>query len=154
MTTRAALRANHVLPSRTPHDATAVDLGVDPVKFSPLPTASARAARKLELGFPPDVPLVMYLGRFSPEKRLDTLLQAAVTLFDRPANFHVAIVGGKRDDLPASILSSFPSFFEQPKGDEQPKAGNFNFTLVEQTDEPDKCVLWRASQSRGERSKA
>jgi hypothetical protein len=61
-TTQAALRDYGVAPSRG-GDATVVNLGVDAKKFAPLGGREARSARKAELGFPADIPLVMFLGR-------------------------------------------------------------------------------------------
>ncbi|GMI25522.1 hypothetical protein TeGR_g11696 [Tetraparma gracilis] len=131
-TTQAALRDYGVAPSRG-GDATVVNLGVDAKKFAPLGGREARSARKAELGFPADIPLVMFLGRFSPEKKLDTLVQAVAGLWGEggEGRLHLAIVGGKREDIPASILEEFPSVFGgQCDG----------FSLVGQTDVPERYL--------------
>lgn len=67
----------------------------------PPPAAGARERLRAELGIAPDAPVVGTLGRFEPQKGLDTLLRAAArTLSTAPATRFVVVGDGPlRGDL-------------------------------------------------------
>ena len=74
------------------HNVATVDLGVDPSIFHPGegPDDSARAGLKL----PPNVTLLLYVGRLSPEKNTQTLFAAFHRLYRRaPGKFHLMVIG-------------------------------------------------------------
>ena len=87
--TRDALRADHVQAR-----CLVVPSGVIPPKIAP----DARRATRALLGLSDDTPLLLYVGRLGPEKRIDVLLKsvAALRQTDLPphiADFKVALVG-------------------------------------------------------------
>ena len=102
---RFCAKADYVIaPSRYTRDALRADLaqtrclvvpsGVLPPKIGP----EDRAATRALMGLHDDTPLLLYVGRLGPEKRIDVLLKsvAALRQTDLPphiANFKVALVG-------------------------------------------------------------
>jgi alpha-1,6-mannosyltransferase len=68
-----------------------VPLGVDTDCFHPRRRALGAATRR-RLGFPNDVPLVVYVGRLAREKQLDVLLEAWDEIARR-TGAHLALVG-------------------------------------------------------------
>lgn len=57
--------------------------GVDPVRFSP-PTPAERMALRQQLALPPDRPVVLFVGIFSPDKQPQVLCDAWLTLQPEP----------------------------------------------------------------------
>ncbi len=71
-----------------------VPSGIQP----PVVRFEARSEMRTGIGLDDQTPLILYLGRLGPEKRLDVLLQAVALLRDRSlpgdaANFRLGIVG-------------------------------------------------------------
>lgn len=69
-----------------------IDLGVDPGSFYPsdAPGDSIRG----QLGLPPGIKLLLYVGRLSPEKNTHTLFAAFAHLCrEQPGKFHLLAVG-------------------------------------------------------------
>jgi alpha-1,6-mannosyltransferase len=91
-----------------------IDLGVDPVIFNPSddPADSIRA----ELKLPPDVKLLLYVGRLSPEKNTQTLFSAFRRICKhRPGRYHLLVVGdGGQRGLLKSLLKKTGSVTWQP----------------------------------------
>jgi len=77
-------------------DAVHQPLGIDSSTFHPQRRDSGLRA---ELGLDPDCRLLVYAGRFTPEKKLDVLVEAVRKL---GAPYHLLLVGGG-DALPESI---------------------------------------------------
>jgi D-inositol-3-phosphate glycosyltransferase len=69
---------------------TVIPCGVDTELFAPMDPASARA----ELGLP-DGRLILYVGRLTPIKGLETLLESVALLVPRPT---LLIIGGDQDE--------------------------------------------------------
>jgi D-inositol-3-phosphate glycosyltransferase len=67
-----------------------VPCGVDTELFTPLDPVAAKA----ELGLPPD-PLLLFVGRLTPIKGLETLLQSVRRLDPRPG---LLLIGGDQDE--------------------------------------------------------
>ena len=87
--TREALRADHVQAR-----CLVVPSGVIPPKILP----GAREAIRAQLNLADETPLLLYVGRLGPEKRIDILLKSVAALRqsdlpDAAANFKVALVG-------------------------------------------------------------
>ena len=81
------------------HGAVHQPLGIDSSVFRPQPDGEeVRAALRDELGLSPETRLLVYAGRFTPEKRLDVLVEAVRRL---GARYHLLLVGGG-DELPAA----------------------------------------------------
>lgn len=88
--TACRMLAEHGLPG-----ARVISNGVDLERFRPPLDQRERAGARERLGLPVDKPLVLYAGRFSPEKRLDVLLQALPLVLEHvPA--HLVLVGAGR----------------------------------------------------------
>ncbi len=69
-----------------------VDLGVDTSIFRPTP--DDRLATRAKLGIPPDVTLLLYVGRLAIEKNTRTLFQAfEIITQSSPGRFHLLAVG-------------------------------------------------------------
>lgn len=73
--------------------------------------AGAREEIRERLGIAPETPLLLYVGRIAPEKRLDLLLQAIADLAQRdlPAPlsaFRLALVGDGQDILELEALTA------------------------------------------------
>jgi len=83
---RNVLETTTVTPDRviTLHDA------IDTKRFS---RRSLRSAIRPVSGIPGERPIIGFVGRFSPEKGLEELLEAAALLHERHAAFHLVIVG-------------------------------------------------------------
>jgi 1,2-diacylglycerol 3-alpha-glucosyltransferase len=102
---RFCARAEYVIaPTRSTRDALRADgvrarfavvpSGVQPPVIRP----EAREETRARLGLAPETPLLLYVGRLGPEKRLDLLIEAAdilrsAGLEGAAADFRVAIVG-------------------------------------------------------------
>ncbi|MBT6179416.1 MAG: glycosyltransferase [Deltaproteobacteria bacterium] len=71
--------------------------GVNLDQFSPLPK-QAIAAHRQSLGLPTDRPLIGYVGRFGPEKSLETLIEAHANI-EAETNAHLVLVGGLRQEI-------------------------------------------------------
>lgn len=87
--TRDCLRADGV-----ESEIVVVPSGVIGPNFRP----NARAETRAQLGLCPETPLILYVGRLGPEKRLDLLIQSIAALRHRDlptaaADFRVALVG-------------------------------------------------------------
>lgn len=105
VTKRFCARADYVIaPSRHTRDAlrndgvrgrfAIVPSGIHPPVIRP----EARSEMRATIGLEEETPLILYLGRLGPEKRLDVLLQAIALLRDRglpgaAADFRLGIVG-------------------------------------------------------------
>jgi D-inositol-3-phosphate glycosyltransferase len=72
-----------------------VPCGVDPVLFSPL----GRHAARQRIGVGDDERLVLYVGRFAPEKGLERLLRAIAAMPALP-RLRLVVVGGEGDADP------------------------------------------------------
>lgn len=110
---RFCARAEYVIaPTRATRDALRAD-GVR-ARFAVVPSGvqspairpEAREEIRARLGLTPEMPLLLYVGRLGPEKRLDMLLEAvrsllSVGLEGVTADFRLAIVGDGqcREDL-------------------------------------------------------
>jgi glycosyltransferase involved in cell wall biosynthesis len=66
--------------------------GVDCARFAPV-TPEQRAARREQLGLPPERPIVLFAGRFSSEKAIDVLLRASQKLHERNPQALLALAG-------------------------------------------------------------
>ena len=73
-------------------------LGVCPNQFKPL-SPDEKARQRAALGLPQDLPIVGFLGRFGPEKSLETLL-AAHELAQKRCPSQLLLVGGHTRELP------------------------------------------------------
>jgi len=73
-------------------------LGVCPTQFKPL-APEERARERAALGLAQDLPIVGFLGRFGPEKSLETLL-AAHELAQKRCPSQLLLVGGHTRELP------------------------------------------------------
>ena len=81
------------------HDAVHQPLGIDSTVFHPRAgTAASGTALRARLGLDPDVRLLVYAGRFTPEKKLDVLAGALRKL---GARYHLLLVGGGGGAAPA-----------------------------------------------------
>jgi glycosyltransferase involved in cell wall biosynthesis/phosphoheptose isomerase len=72
-----------------------IPCGFDPTELWPISKALARVS----LGLPPDIPVVLQLGRIVPRKGIDTVIRAfarLIAVHQRMA--HLLIVGGDSDD--------------------------------------------------------
>ena len=95
--TRREFLAHHgVSPERT----TLVYLGIEPGRFEALPSQSEARQR---LGFPTDVPLLLYVGFSTPRKGVE-YLAAALRLMQMPA--HLVMVGKWETHYPQRFLSA------------------------------------------------
>lgn len=74
-------------------------LGVNLKQFSPLPLGKL-AAHRASLGLPTNTPIIGYVGRFGPEKNLETLIEAHAIIEDK-TGAHLLLVGGERHELRA-----------------------------------------------------
>jgi glycosyltransferase involved in cell wall biosynthesis len=72
-----------------------VACGVDPVLFRPL----ARRASRRRIGLGDDERIVLYVGRFAPEKGLERLLRAIPAMAHLP-RLRLVVVGGEGDADP------------------------------------------------------
>lgn len=115
---RFCARAQYVIaPTRHTRDALRAD-GVR-ARFAVVPSGvqppiirpEAREETRRRLNLAPETPLLLYVGRLGPEKRLDLLLEAAqlLTAADLPgttADFRLALVGDGqcREDLESQTL--------------------------------------------------
>ncbi len=109
MMRRFCAKADYVIaPTRHTRDALRADLidarfsivasGVPPTQIRP----GARAAIRERLHLDAETPLLLYVGRLGPEKRLDILLESIALLDHKnPAAFRLALVGDgqERDAL-------------------------------------------------------
>jgi len=77
--------------------------GVDIVEAAP----GARGRCRSRLGIPADAPLVTFLGRIHPMKRLDLLAQAFRRVHDRYPDAHLVIAGPDEDGHGAEIQPLF-----------------------------------------------
>lgn len=77
-------------------------LGVNLEQFAPLPPGEIKKHRQ-SLGLPTDKPMIGYLGRFGPEKNLETLIKAHAKVEDQ-THAHIVLVGGNHQELPSSLL--------------------------------------------------
>jgi len=83
-----------------------IDLGVNTAVFRPEPDDSC--ATRQELGIPPDLTLLLYVGRLAAEKNTRILFEAFELLNrGRPARFHLLAIGdgsqrGRLQDLQAA----------------------------------------------------
>lgn len=77
-------------------------LGVDPSIFSP---ARRSDALRECLGLPPTARVLVYAGRFAPEKNLPVLLQAFGRL---GAPYHLLLIGGERRARPSPNVTMLP----------------------------------------------
>jgi len=77
-------------------------LGVDAEVFHP---ARRRAGIAERLGLPRDARVLLYAGRFAPEKNLPLLLQAFARL---GAPYHLLLIGGERTARPAANVTMLP----------------------------------------------
>lgn len=114
---RFCARADYVIaPTNHTRDALRLD-GVH-ARFAVVPSGivppvmepQARERVRAELGIGPRVPLILYVGRLGPEKRIDLLLDAVALLQQRglpeeTAAFHLALVGDGqcRSELMAQV---------------------------------------------------
>jgi glycosyltransferase involved in cell wall biosynthesis len=71
-----------------------VPCGIDPEKFKPLDKSICR----LELGLPADGPLIAYVGRFDPNKGIDTFVRAAARVAERHPYVKLLFAGGYDPD--------------------------------------------------------
>lgn len=71
--------------------------GIDTDRFRP--DAAAAAATKQALGIPADAPVVGYLGRSHPVKRLEDFFAAAGILMQKHSGLHVLALGFDKEDL-------------------------------------------------------
>jgi alpha-1,6-mannosyltransferase len=84
------------------HQAVHQPLGVDADVFNPARRGNELRAR-LEL--PPDARVLVFPGRFAPEKNLPLLLQAFARL---GSPYHLLLIGGKRTARPATNVTMLP----------------------------------------------
>ncbi len=71
---------------------TVIPCGYDPAEFEPIDRAAARR----QLGWPPDVPIVLQLGRMVPRKGIETVIRSVAYLGRRHGlHCRLAIVGGE-----------------------------------------------------------
>jgi alpha-1,6-mannosyltransferase len=82
------------------HGAVHQPLGIDSGVFQP---QRRDETLREHLGLDPDSRLLVYAGRFTPEKRLDVLLEAVRKL---GPSYHLILVGGGAQAAPALDLSS------------------------------------------------
>jgi alpha-1,6-mannosyltransferase len=82
------------------HGAVHQPLGIDSSVFRP---QRRDETLREHLGLDPDSRLLVYAGRFTPEKRLDVLLEAVRKLGPR---YHLILVGGGTQAAPALDLTS------------------------------------------------
>lgn len=78
-----------------------IPCGTDLNVFHPLPKSEARAM----LGFAPDAPLLLYVGRFDPRKGIETFVRSALPLLADPAlaDLQLVIVGGSEAGQPDDL---------------------------------------------------
>ncbi|MBC7526533.1 MAG: glycosyltransferase [Chthonomonadaceae bacterium] len=112
---RFCAKADYVIaPTRHTRDSLRADLiearfsivasGVPPTQIRP----GAREAIRHRLGISPQTPLLLYVGRLGPEKRLDVLVDGIALLNDgRHGDFKVALVGDgqERESLQHQIAN-------------------------------------------------
>ena len=75
------------------HKITVVPCGVDLVRFDPDRVAAARVARREAWNIPEDAVVAGYLGRFTPVKRIDLLIEALRSLPEEERPDHVVFGG-------------------------------------------------------------
>ena len=96
------------------HNVVNIDLGVEPAIFHPStdPADSARA----ELGIPPGVKLLLYVGRLSPEKNTKTLFAAFRRLCrQHRGQYHLLVVGdGQQRGALKTVLKKTGAITWQP----------------------------------------
>lgn len=94
-----AADAEHLLS--TPRDRVhLVPPGIDIGAFRPEPRLAARAA----LGLPPDVPVVLFIGRLEARKGCHDLITAFALVHERFPAARLLVVGGVPGDADASML--------------------------------------------------
>ncbi len=84
--------------------------GIDAARF--VPDADAGLDTRAELGLPPNVPLIGYVGRFHEMKDLATFLRAAAILQGRVPEAHFVFCGGVEVELgevERELLAKLPS---------------------------------------------
>jgi len=87
--------------------------GVDTERFSPLPV-SARLEMRQSLGLPPDGLLVMYAGRFEPEKRVDQVIRLWPETREKYPNARLLLLGsGKQEDALRQMAGDAIDFIGQ-----------------------------------------
>ena len=84
------------------HGAVHQPLGIDSSVFRP---QRRDPALRATLGLDPDTRLLVYAGRFTPEKKLDVLLDAVRKLGGR---YHLVLVGGGADLPPQAGVTHIP----------------------------------------------
>jgi len=84
------------------HGAVHQPLGIDSSVFRP---QRRDPALRATLGLDPDTRLLVYAGRFTPEKKLDVLLDAVRKLGGR---YHLLLVGGGADLPPQAGVTHIP----------------------------------------------
>ena len=84
------------------HQAVHQPLGVDAEVFNPIRRGGELRAR---LGLPPAARVLVFPGRFAPEKNLPLLLQAFARL---GSPYHLLLIGGKRTARPTPNVTMLP----------------------------------------------
>lgn len=81
-----------------------IPCGIDTRMFHPSLFRESEIAARGRLNLPPDVPILLHVGRLDPEKNVDRILQAAA-LTMRESNAHLLIVGDGREKTALMKLS-------------------------------------------------
>lgn len=97
---------NHWIASGVPADQiTVVHNGIDPDVY-PYGGLAERAAARSDLGLPADGNIVLYYGRITPDKGVDTLIQAWERINPDPDRDRLVIVGSPSDPAEAAYAQS------------------------------------------------
>jgi 1,2-diacylglycerol 3-alpha-glucosyltransferase len=82
------------------NDAVVISNGVDLGRFHPVRSEAEKREERARLGIPVGVPVILYAGRFTDEKRVDVLIRA-MSLVPTPA--HLALCGNLSNSISKMI---------------------------------------------------
>jgi len=84
-----------VIHSKTGIKAEIISYGVDPQTFHPHLSRNDEAATRSRLNLPPDVPVILHVGRLDTDKHVERIIRAAVKSLQE-TDAHLLIVGDGR----------------------------------------------------------
>lgn len=104
---REAVRLHLVRAGRTVVIGSGSSNGVDVARFGQIPEPARLVRLRTDLGMPPDGVVIGFVGRWSPDKGIEDLLDAVETLLARDKDIRLLLVGDvdHADPLPAAVVA-------------------------------------------------
>lgn len=96
--------ASRMISKKTGIHHDMISCGIDMRMFYPPLSPDFETATRTRLNLPPNIPIILHVGRLDPEKNVDRILQAAA-LAMRQSNAHLLIVGDGREKSALMKLS-------------------------------------------------